>query len=124
MRRCASSPSVVNSSSPEVMKSRRPTPIQRPCGGRRQLLEHRGPALRIRTGGHFPDGLVVEQDGGFFGRHTRVQRLTVQPHVIAGPGAVAQLRHRAVDGDPAGADPLFNGAARSVAAAGEQFLKS
>ena len=33
IRRWASSPSLVNSSRPEVLTSRRPTTIQRPCGG-------------------------------------------------------------------------------------------
>ncbi len=52
------------------------------------------------------------------------QRLAVEADVIARLRPIAQLGGLAVDRDPAGADPLFDAAARSVAAAGKQFLKS
>ena len=48
----------------------------------------------------------------------------VEADIVAGPRPIAQLRELAIDGDPPGADPLLNGAARSMAGAGQQFLKS
>jgi len=54
--------------------------------------------------------------------HGRVQRFAIQADIIAGLAAVTQLGEFAIDGDPAGADPLFNGAARAMSAGGQQFL--
>ena len=58
------------------------------------------------------------------GGHPGIERPAVETDIVAGRGAIAQLRRLAVDGQPAGTDPLLNGAARSVAGAGQQFLQS
>ena len=71
-----------------------------------------------------PKGSSVIEKDGVRPADLRRQGCAIQADVVARLGTIAKLGGFAIDGDPAGADPLLNGAARSVAGAGQQFLKS
>ncbi len=53
-----------------------------------------------------------------------IQRAAVETDIVAGLRTVTEPRQPPIDRNPPGADPLLDGAARSEACTGQQFLKS
>ena len=124
MSRCASSPSLVNSSSPEVFTSSRPTTIQRPlpgCGSRSNTVGRPSGSLRVVTS---PTRLVIQQHLGLFRAAAQVERPAIEADAVGVRRPIAEHGDTSVDRHATIADPFFDAAPRAVPRAREQFLQA
>src|SRR3569623_833027 len=92
----------------------------------RQPVEYRGAAFGIGLGADLARGLVINQHPRprFIQRRRRGDLAAVDTHHVAVGAAHAELGRRAVDGDAAGAYPVFEPAARAQAGARQPFLQT
>ena len=95
-----------------------------PARWRRQSLEDGRPALRIAARGHLAHGLVIQQHLDGFAAPAEIERLAIEADPVGVGGAIAERGDAIVDGHAAGANPLFDAAARTVARARQQLLQS
>ncbi len=100
-----------------------PADVEEPLLAANQQVAHGRPTLGIGHRRHHAPGLVQRQMHGSAGRRD-AQTVDPDDHLL-GVHADALLPHGlAVDGDPAGSDQLFAGAARTDTCGGHDLLET
>ena len=125
IRRCASAPSVVNSSRPVVLTSSRPITTQRPLRGAGSRSNTVGRPCGSDARGHF-----AHRACGTAAPRAPAAAASAAPAACRPGGSRPRqsarspsVRNAAVHGEPPGADPLLDLPPRAVAGRSQQFLQ-